>query len=95
MSHWITAVLVCLAPLCAFAAEPVAARGPLDPRGTIHIPIGIPNTLDSLKTFVEAEGNFSPGFATYGIYFWVYDPETKKLTAPTMDGVACGVANGY
>jgi len=94
VSHWITAVLVCLAPLCAFAAEPVAARGPLDPRGTIHIPIGIPNTLDSLKTFVEAEGNFSPGFATYGIYFWVYDPETKKLRAPTMDGAQCGHSLG-
>ena len=64
-------------------------RGPLDPCGRIHIPIGIPNTLDSLKTFVEAEGNFSPGFATYGIYFWVYDHETKKLYAPTMDGVKC------
>ena len=64
-------------------------RGPLDPRGRIHIPIGIPNTLDSLKTFVEAEGNFSPGFATYGIYFWVYDCEAKKLIAPTMDGVKC------
>jgi len=64
-------------------------RLPLDPRGKVHIPIGIPNTLDSLKTFVEAEGNFSPGFATYGIYFWVYDHETKNLTAPTMDGVKC------
>jgi len=76
------------------AARP--SRGPLDPRGRIHIPIGIPNTLDSLKTFVEAEGNFSTGFATYGIYFWVYDPETKKLVAPTMDGVAVrhGLAPG-
>ena len=50
------------------------AAGPLDPRGQIHVPIGIPNTLDTLKTFVEAEGNFSPGFGTYGIYFWLYDP---------------------
>ena len=83
----------------AFAADAAPAPpkpGPLDPRGTIHIPIGIPNTLDSLKTFVEAEGNFSPGFATYGIYFWVYDPESKKLAAPTTEGVACkhGLAPG-
>ena len=83
----------------AFAAEAAPARParePLDPCGKVHIPIGIPNTLDSLKTFVEAEGNFSPGFATYGIYFWVYDPETKKLTAPTMDGVTVkhGLAPG-
>ncbi|HEY3320966.1 MAG TPA: hypothetical protein VGP72_10915 [Planctomycetota bacterium] len=73
-----------------------ANRGPLDPKGQIHIPIGIANTLDALKTFVEAEGNFSPGCASYGIYFWVYDPETRKLTAPTMDGVTCehGLAEG-
>jgi len=89
LSHWIAALLVCLAPLCAFAAEPVAARGPLDPRGRIHIPIGIANTLDTLKTFVEAEGVFSPGVGTYGVYFWLWDPATKKLTAPTMDGAAC------
>lgn len=66
-----------------------AKREPLDPRGTIHIPIGIANTVDTLKTFVEAEGVFSPGCASYGIYFWIYDPATKKLTAPTMDGVKC------
>ena len=59
----------------------------LDPRGQIHIPIGLPNTPDSLKTFVEAEGSFSPGFATYGIYFWLWDGQ--KLHAPTMDGVKC------
>lgn len=59
----------------------------LDPRGRLHIPIGIPNTLDTLKTFVEAEGNFSPGVGTYGIYFWLYDLDASQLTAPTMDGV--------
>jgi hypothetical protein len=93
---------VCLAwslPEVHGAAAPPAprpARGPLDPVGKIHIPIGIPNTLDTLKTFVEAEGNFSPGFATYGISFWIYDPESKKLTAPTMDGMKCehGLAPG-
>lgn len=71
---------------------------PLDPRGKVHIPIGIPNTLDTLKTFVEAEGNFSPGFGSYGIYFWVYDRESGELTAPTMDKVRCqwGLSgNGY
>jgi hypothetical protein len=64
----------------------VFAAGPLDPRGQIHVPIGIPNTVDTLKTFVEAEGNFSPGFATYGIYFWLYDPNTQQLIAPTAPG---------
>lgn len=68
------------------SAEP-ARGGPLDPRGRIHLPIGIPNTLDTLKTFVEAEGNFSPGFGSYGVYFWLWDPQAGKLTAPTMDHV--------
>ncbi len=63
------------------------APGGLDPRGRIHIPIGIPDTLDTLKTFVEAEGNFSPGFGTYGIYLWLLDMDSGKLAAPTMDGV--------
>ncbi len=61
----------------------------LDPQGKIHIPIGIVNTLDSLKTFVEAQGCFSPGVGTYGIYFWVYDREMGRLYAPTMEEVAC------
>ncbi|MHC4559148.1 MAG: hypothetical protein ACYS80_17805, partial [Planctomycetota bacterium] len=68
----------------------------LDPSGQMHIPIGIPNSLDSLKTFVEAEGNFSPGIGSYGIYFWVFDPEQERLTAPTFKHVACthGLAEG-
>jgi len=65
------------------------SRGLLDPKGQVHVPIGIANAVDTLKTFVEAEGSFSPGFATYGIYFWLYDPTAKKLTAPTMHDVAC------
>ena len=68
----------------------------LDPCGRRHIPIGIANTLDSLKTFVEAEGNFSPGVGTYGIYFWLCDQDTNRLFAPTMKGVPCehGLAEG-
>ncbi len=60
----------------------------LDPKGKIHIPIGVPNALDTLKTFVEAEGNFSPGVGSCGIYFWVYDPDAGVLTAPTMEHVS-------
>src|SRR5260370_10612873 len=72
--------------LCgALGAPPVTG---LDPLGRIHIPIGIPDTLDTLKTFVEAEGNFSPGFGTYGIYFWLLDIEMGKLAATTMEGAA-------
>jgi hypothetical protein len=79
------------------ATVPAFAAGPLDPRGKIHIPIGLANTLDTLKTFVEAEGNFSPGVGSYGIYCWVFDRDSGKLTAPTMDGVKVerGLRRGY
>jgi len=81
------------------AAKPRRGRpptGPLDPKGKLHVPIGIANTLDTLKTFVEAEGGFSPGVASYGIGFWLYDSRTGKLTAPTMPDVPCkhGLAEG-
>lgn len=68
----------------------------LNPRGKIHIPIGVANSLDTLKTFVEAEGNFSPGVGSYGIYFWLFDKNASKLIAPTMEGVKCehGLAEG-
>lgn len=68
----------------------------LNPRGKIHIPIGIANSLDTLKTFVEAEGNFSPGVGSYGIYFWLFDKNASKLIAPAMQGVKCehGLAEG-
>jgi hypothetical protein len=84
---------VVFALVCALASALVSiqislAAGPLDPRGQIHLPIGIPNTLDTLKTFVEAEGNFSPGFGSYGIYFWLYDASTDQLIAPTAPGAA-------
>jgi hypothetical protein len=61
----------------------------LNPRGKVHIPIGIANSLDTLKTFVEAEGNFSPGVGSYGVYFWIFDKNIGRLFAPTMDGVKC------
>jgi hypothetical protein len=78
----------------------VAAAGgtdaALDPRGEIHIPIGIANTLDTLKAFVEAEGNFSPGVGSHGVYFWLYDKAAGRLFAPTMKDVPCehGLAEG-
>jgi len=73
----------------AVAAEANRTAEPSDPRGKIHIPIGIPDTLDTLKTFVEPEGCFSPGVGSYGVYFRVYDESSRRLVALTMDGVAC------
>ncbi len=75
--------------LCLVALASAGGGQTLDPRGEIHIPIGVANTLDSLKTFVEAEGVFSPGVGTYGIYFWVYDREANGLFAPTMEDMGC------
>jgi hypothetical protein len=79
----------------AARAENSTAKA-LDPRGAIHIPIGIANTLDSLKTFVEAEGCFSPGVGSYGVYFWVYDPIHGWFFVPAMAETACehGLAEG-
>jgi hypothetical protein len=89
MRHLVFTVAVAIVCTSAAIVAPWSnsfAAGPLDPRGQIHIPIGIPNTLDTLKTFVEAEGNFSPGFGTYGIYFWLYDPSSGQFIAPTAPG---------
>ena len=82
--------------VASLACDAVQGKGPLDPRGEVHVPIGLADSVDVLKTFVEAEGNFSPGFATYGIYFWLYDRVEKQLFAPTFDGVPCdrGLAAG-
>lgn len=84
---------------CDVGHDPdAAARTPaaLDPVGDKHIPIGIPNRLDSLKTFVEAEGGFSPGVGSFGVSFWVYDATEGKLWSPTMKDVhhAHGLAGG-
>jgi len=81
--------LVALAWIGPVATADNDLTAALDPRGKIHIPIGIANTLDSLKTFVEAEGSVSPGVGTYGIYFWLYDQDTSRLFTPTMEGVRC------
>lgn len=91
-----TCLTLLLAGGLAVHAAERPARHPLDPRGQVHLPIGIPNSVDALKTFVEAEGSFSPGFGTYGVYCWVWDDAAQRLYAPTMDDVPCahGLAPG-
>jgi hypothetical protein len=61
---------------------PILFAGTLDPAAKIHVPIGIANTLDTLKTFVDADGTFSPGVGSYGVYFWIFDPQTGRLISP-------------
>lgn len=58
----VIASLICSLSLSNYSES--ANRGPLDPRGRIHTPIGIANTVDTLKTFVEAEGNREAGYDT-------------------------------
>ena len=80
----------------AFGVFAATSPASLDPRGRVHIPIGIPNTVDTLKTFVEAEGSFSPGVGSYGIYFWLFERDAGELMAPTMENVPAdhGLAEG-
>jgi len=87
--HVMVLMFACLWPACPATAGPSpAARRDFDPRGQIHIPIGLADSLDSLKTFVEPEGCFSPGFATYGVCFILQDA-AGKVNAPTAPGVSC------
>ena len=62
-------------------------KSDLDPKGEIHIFIGAIDAPDSLKTCLEAEGPFSPGVGTYGIYIWLYDRAQGTFVAPTMAGI--------
>jgi hypothetical protein len=76
-------------------AETSSSVSDLDPIAKFHIPIGIPNSVDTLKSFVEAEGDFSPGFATYGMYAWVRDGQGKLHAATQPDsGCTHGLADG-
>ena len=59
----------------------------LNPRGKGHILIGEVNALDALKTVVEPEGIFSPGFGSYGVYCWGFDPVSRRFYAPTIANV--------
>ena len=92
----IVSIVSMVIPVGGVIAAGGAESNQLDPRGKVHIPIGIANSLDTLKTFVEAEGNFSPGVGSYGVYFWIFDKKSGRLVAPTMDGVNCehGLADG-
>ena len=88
------AVIACTVAISAGALGADGAG--LDPCGKIHIPIGIANSRDTLKTFVEAEGCFSPGVGSYGVYFWLFEKKADRLFAPTMASVECehGLADG-
>lgn len=52
------------------------------PRSDQHTVIGVPDSRDHRKTFVEPGGSFSPGVATFGITIWIYDHTHTHLYAP-------------
>ncbi|MGC8833276.1 MAG: hypothetical protein ACP5R4_04405 [Armatimonadota bacterium] len=64
--------------------EEMKARHPgwIWPRGDTHIVIGVPQSLDAFKTFVEPGGSFSPGVRSFGVSLWIYDRAGGKLHAP-------------
>ena len=85
MKRFLVPTLYICLMLIVFAPS-LQAQSSCDPQSRVHVPIGIPNTLDALKTFVDGDGSFSPGFATYGIYFWLYDTDARKLLTPSSQG---------
>ncbi len=51
-------------------------------RSDNHVILGVPGTLDGLKTVVEPGNCFSPGPGTFGVSAWLYDPADRRLYAP-------------
>src|SRR6186713_518674 len=60
--------------------------------GQLHIPIGAPDAPDTLKTFVEPDGSFSPGFGSFGVSFRLPDSEESlaKKAAVSDHGLRGG-----
>jgi hypothetical protein len=75
----LAAALLLLA--CSRAEEPVR-------RAAVHIAIGVPDTLDALKTFVDDDGSFSPGAGSYGVSFSVDDLQQTQIARGLSGGGA-------
>ncbi len=54
-------------PLLRLLLIPALLVGALAEPAKIHHTIGLPDTPDALKVFVEPGGRFSPGFGTFGV----------------------------
>jgi len=67
-------------------AEPTRASFPdwIWPRADSHVVLGVPGSLDVLKTFVEPGGSFSPGVGTFGVSVWVWLGKDQRLVAPEL-----------
>lgn len=70
------------------------------PRGTGHIPIGLPGTPDSEKGYLEPGGSFSPSVGSFGVSVWARRPtdvqtsDTLPLTAIRQEFVGRDAAEG-
>jgi hypothetical protein len=54
------------------------------PAGKAHILLAVPGSTDLDKTFVEPDGSFSPGVASYGVTTWLYDLRQGRLYSPEV-----------
>lgn len=51
-------------------------------RSDTHVMLGVPGSLEGLKTIVEPGNAFSPGAGTFGVTAWVFDHQKDTLYAP-------------
>ena len=56
----------------------------LKPVGGSHVVIGVPNTVERAQDVRRERRRLLASFGSYGVYFWVTDPDTGELTAPTI-----------
>jgi hypothetical protein len=52
------------------------------PAGKAHILLAVPGSADLDKSYVEPDGSYSPGVASYGLTTWLYDIGERRLYAP-------------
>ncbi|MGD0730992.1 MAG: hypothetical protein ABR956_06990 [Terracidiphilus sp.] len=55
------------------------------PRGRGHVVLAVPGSLEAQKAYHEPGGSFSPEFRSFGVSFWITDPEGAILE--TSDGI--------
>src|SRR5205823_3435968 len=49
------------------------------PRGKGHVVLALPESLEVEKSYHEPGGSFSPEFRSFGISFWITDPQGNIL----------------
>jgi hypothetical protein len=57
-------------------------------RSDTHVFLGVPGTVEGLKTVIEPGNSFSPGAGSFGVSAWLFDHTTSVLHAPEAMGEA-------